>query len=44
MDEMPILPIYFYTSKRLIVPDVKGWYPNLLDVHDYKGVWLEAPK
>jgi oligopeptide transport system substrate-binding protein len=44
MDEMPIMPIYFYTRPRLIVPDVKGWYPNLLDVHNYKEVWLESPK
>ncbi len=31
MDEMPIIPIYFYTQPRLILPCVKGWYPNLLD-------------
>jgi oligopeptide transport system substrate-binding protein len=41
MDEMPLLPIYFYATKRLIVPDVKNWHPNLLDVHDYKVVWLQ---
>ncbi|MGA3180818.1 MAG: peptide ABC transporter substrate-binding protein [Verrucomicrobiota bacterium] len=44
MDEMPILPIYFYTRPRLIVPDVKNWFPNLLDIYDYKQVWLEPQK
>jgi oligopeptide transport system substrate-binding protein len=41
MDEMPLMPIYFYTSTRLIAPDIKNWYPNLLDIHDYKSVWLQ---
>jgi oligopeptide transport system substrate-binding protein len=44
MDEMPIMPIYFYTRPRLIVPDMKDFYPNLLDIYDFKSVWLEAPK
>ena len=34
VDEMPIMPIYVYTRPRLIVPDVKNWVPNLLDIHD----------
>jgi oligopeptide transport system substrate-binding protein len=44
MDEMPVMPVYIYTRPRLIVPDVKGWTPNPLDIYDYKSVWLEAPK
>jgi oligopeptide transport system substrate-binding protein len=41
MDEMPIMPIYVYTRPRLIVPDVKNWAPNPLDIYDFKAVWLE---
>ena len=41
MDEMPIIPIYFYTMPRLIRPSVKGWYPNLLDQHNYKSIYLD---
>ena len=41
MQEAPIMPIYFYRSKALIHPAVKGWHANLLDVHPYKFVYLE---
>lgn len=40
MDEMPIIPLYFYTWPRLIRPSVKGWYPNVLDEFDYKSIYL----
>ena len=41
MDECPIIPIYFYTRVHLQRPNVKGWYPTILDNHPYKFVWLE---
>ena len=41
MDELPILPIYFYTSTRAIRPEVKGWHPTILDMHPYKYLYLE---
>ena len=41
LDEMPVLPIYFYTSKFLIQPSVKGWYPTILNHHPFKYVYLE---
>ena len=42
MSELPVAPIYFYTRNNLGLPNVKGWQPNLLDIHPYKYVWLEA--
>jgi oligopeptide transport system substrate-binding protein len=36
----PIIPLYFNTHVFLIQPSVHGWYPNLLDHHPYKDVWL----
>jgi oligopeptide transport system substrate-binding protein len=42
-DECPFAPIYFYTRANLRLPDVKGWYGNLLDQHPYTDVYLEAP-
>ena len=44
MDEMPEIPIYFYTRLFLKRPEVRGWYPTLLDNHPYKYVYLEADK
>ncbi len=41
MDELPILPIYFYTSTHAIRPELKGWHPNILDIHPYKFLYLE---
>ncbi len=42
MAESPIAPIYFYVNSQLQVPELKGWYGNLIDIHPYKGVYLEA--
>jgi len=44
MDEVPIIPIYFYRSKALVHPAVKGWFPNLLGRHPLKYVYLELPE
>ena len=41
MDEMPILPIYFYTRAHLISPKLKGWNPTLLDLHPYEHLSIE---
>ena len=41
LDEMPIIPIYHFTTVRLVHPSVHGWYPLRLDRHPYKHVWLE---
>jgi len=38
--EVPIIPIYYYTTVRLISPSLRGWYPTLLDRHPYKYLWL----
>jgi len=40
-DEMPILPVYYYTSKFLIDPSVQGWEMNLLALGPYEKVWLQ---
>jgi oligopeptide transport system substrate-binding protein len=41
VDELPIIPIYFYTMPRMIRPSVKGYDANLLDQHNYKYVYLD---
>ncbi|MGB0257556.1 MAG: peptide ABC transporter substrate-binding protein [Coraliomargarita sp.] len=41
LDEMPVIPIYFYVTRRLIDPAVKGWYPSLLENHPYQAIHLE---
>jgi len=41
MREMPIMPLYFYRSKSLVQPSVRGWHPNLLDHHPWKHIRLD---
>ena len=44
LNDAPIIPIYYYTSVRLVDPSVQGWHSTLLDRHPYKNIWLENPK
>jgi oligopeptide transport system substrate-binding protein len=41
LDQASIIPVYFYTSMSLIQPSVQGWYPNILNHHPYKYVFLK---
>lgn len=42
MDEVPIIPIYTYTSKYLVHNAVQGLHENILDYHPYKYIYLGA--
>ncbi|CAN5867713.1 peptide ABC transporter substrate-binding protein [soil metagenome] len=39
LDELPIIPIYWYAHSYLIRPEVKGWRSSLLDDRPYK--WFD---
>ena len=41
IDEMPIIPIYTYVRQYQLSDDVKGLYPNYLDNHHPKYLYLE---
>ena len=40
--DQPIIPIYVYTSKRMLSPVVKGWQDNVLDTHLSR--WLSVER
>jgi oligopeptide transport system substrate-binding protein len=40
VDEVPVIPIYFYSKINLRTPRVKNWHENLLDYVSYKDVYL----
>ena len=40
--DMPIIPIYFYVSKRLVKPWVGGYTSNIMDHHHSKDVRILA--
>ena len=33
LTDMPVIPIYFYTTRHMIADKVQGWQDNLLDYH-----------
>lgn len=41
MEEMPIIPIYFYYSRNLVRPYVRGFYNNLQDIHPLHTLWID---
>lgn len=43
LDAVPVIPTVFNRNKFLIQPSVRGWFPNLLDIHPYNDVRLECP-
>lgn len=42
LDEMPIIPVYWYTTNYLLDTSVKGWHPLILNNHPYKFIDLSA--
>lgn len=40
VEEMPVVPLYYYTSKSLVHPAVEGWHDSPLDIHPLKYVRL----
>jgi oligopeptide transport system substrate-binding protein len=40
--DMPIAPIMYGRRNYLARPSVKGWEPNVLDLHPLKGVYLDS--
>lgn len=41
MDEMPIVPIYYYTGKNMVSPKVKGFYHNTLEKYPIQLMRIE---
>lgn len=44
IDEVPLIPLYGYTTNNLVSPSVKGYYKNILDYHPYKYIYLEPSR
>ena len=39
-EHVPVIPTVHNRNKFLIHPAVRGWFPNLLDIHPYNRVEL----
>lgn len=42
LQDMPVMPLYYYRRNYLIRPEVQGWGRNAVDHHPYSKVSLEA--
>jgi oligopeptide transport system substrate-binding protein len=42
MDEMPIIPVYYYVSRNMVRPNVRGFWNNLQDNHPLHAIWLDS--
>ena len=40
LEDLPIIPIYTYVTKRLVDPHLKGWENNVMDHHYSKHMYL----
>lgn len=38
--DQPLIPLYFYASKRLVKPWVGGYQPNIMDQHHSKDLYI----
>ena len=41
LEEMPVLPIYTYAINELVKPYVRGFYPDPMNRHPLKHVWID---
>jgi oligopeptide transport system substrate-binding protein len=42
LDDLPVLPVYFYVSRALVKPNVAGWEPNVMGVHPSRWMALSG--
>ena len=42
MDDLPVLPIYTYTTKHLVHPSLKNLANNIMDMQRYTEIYLEG--
>jgi oligopeptide transport system substrate-binding protein len=42
-EEMPVMPVYYYSNLSLRRPEVKGFYSNPRDLHPFKYIYIGAP-
>lgn len=42
LQELPLIPLFYYNRIYLMRPEVQGWYPNILDIHPWQFVELQA--
>ena len=39
-----VIPIYYYVSKHLVAPNIRGWQDNVLDYHYSQHLSIDDPR
>lgn len=42
LNDMPIIPVYHYTTQHLVNPKITGWVDNVMDVHPTQYLSIKA--
>ena len=40
LEDLPIMPLYFYVTARLVKPWVGGYTPNIMDHHRSRNFYI----
>lgn len=43
VDDVPILPLYYYVNQGMLRPRVRGWHENVRDLHPCQYIYLDGP-
>ena len=43
VEDLPILPIYYYVNQGMLRPRLRGWSENIRDLHPFQYMYLDGP-
>lgn len=43
VEELPIMPMYYYVNQGLRRPRIQGWHENIRDLHPFQFIWMDGP-
>ncbi|MCE9636369.1 MAG: peptide ABC transporter substrate-binding protein [Planctomycetes bacterium] len=43
IDELPVMPLYYYVNQGMLRPRVKGWHDNVRDLHPFQYIYIDGP-
>ena len=44
LEDQPVIPLFFYVSRKMVKPWLQGWQPNLLDYHPTRHMFISIDR